>query len=110
MLGEIVIFPLMDLLGIDKRTETCFDKTWGGIRQFFREKLPQLVQVKESCSLQTCSGKEKGNARAILSTSLCCPEAKGKNTKSNSLTVLSLETGEVQQDRLPVAFITSTSD
>ena len=40
MLGEIVIFPLMDLLGIDKRTETCFDKTWSGMRQFFREGAP----------------------------------------------------------------------
>ena len=58
MLREIIIFPLMHLLGIDKHDSSNFERTWNGVRQFFAAKLPQLQQKMEECAT-AATGKER---------------------------------------------------
>ena len=46
--AELVIFPLMDLLGIDKAKKTKRDdRNWIGIHNFFEKTLPKLTEEKE---------------------------------------------------------------
>ena len=48
-LGDIFIFPLMEILGIDSRG-SCVGKSernWAGLRSFFERKLPELKQIRD---------------------------------------------------------------
>ena len=43
IIGEKLIFPYMDLLGIDKAQKVKNpNRNWNGIRNFFKEKIPSL--------------------------------------------------------------------
>ena len=47
-LGFILIFPLMQLLGIDKAKEVKReDRNWTGVREFFRQKIPELKNIRD---------------------------------------------------------------
>ena len=59
MLGDVVILTLMDLLGIDKREENTYDRNWNGLRHFFRDKIPELMRIRDECGSETSSGKER---------------------------------------------------
>ena len=50
--GEIIIFPLMHLLGIDKHDSSNFERTWNGVRQFFAAKLPNYNRKWKNVPLQ----------------------------------------------------------
>ena len=57
MLREIIIFPLMHLLGIDKHDSSNFERTCNRVRQLFAAKLPELPQKMEECAT-AATGKE----------------------------------------------------
>ena len=57
-LGDIVIFPLMDLIGIDKKDVVSTARNWNGVRQFFKDKIPELEKTRDSYASAT-SVKEK---------------------------------------------------
>ena len=47
--GNDIIFPLMELLGIDKnKHKKCKNRTWQGIRQFFNAKIPELITTRDN--------------------------------------------------------------
>lgn len=46
-IGDMVIFPLLNLLGIDRaRSEKRDDRNWVGVRQFFETKLQELQEAE----------------------------------------------------------------
>ncbi|KAK6168582.1 hypothetical protein SNE40_019783 [Patella caerulea] len=48
MLGEWVIFPLMNILGIDdKSSQKNPSRNWEGVRDFFHEKIPELEALRD---------------------------------------------------------------
>ena len=50
-LGFILIFPLMQLLGIDKAKEVKReDRNWTGVREFFRQKIPELKNIRDNAN------------------------------------------------------------
>lgn len=56
-LGDLIIFPLMDLLGIDDKSGVKnTNRNWEGVRNFFREKIPELDKLRAS---PANTGKEK---------------------------------------------------
>ena len=47
-LGNDIIFPLMELLGIDNnKQKKCKNRTWQGIREFYDEKIPTLKATRD---------------------------------------------------------------
>ena len=55
-MGKLVIFPIMELLGIDNKT-TENTKGWLGVRDFFKQKTKELTQRKCDCYLTTGKGR-----------------------------------------------------
>ena len=50
-LGFILIFPLMQLLGIDKAKEVMReDRNWTGVREFFKQKIPELKNIRDNAN------------------------------------------------------------
>ena len=47
----------MDLIGIDKRDVVSTARNWNGVRQFFKNKIPELEKTRDSYASAT-SGKE----------------------------------------------------
>jgi len=47
-LGNDLIFPLMDLLGIDHRGDKM-DRNWHAVRDFYRMKIPELKTKQNEC-------------------------------------------------------------
>lgn len=63
-IGDLVIFPFMDLLGIDEaKAVRRDDRNWEGIRQFFVNKLPELEKVRDDAVNE--DGKKKLLAAVI---------------------------------------------
>ena len=48
-LGDILIFPLMEILGIDSRGSRVgkSERNWAGVRSFFERKVPELKQIRD---------------------------------------------------------------
>ena len=47
-IGFYIIFPLMELLGIDKAYDVKReDRNWSGVREFFKEKIPELERLRD---------------------------------------------------------------
>ena len=48
-LGDIFIFPLMEILGIDSRGSRGGkrERNWAGVRSFFERKVPELKQIRD---------------------------------------------------------------
>ena len=48
-MGDIFIFPLMEILGIDSRGSRVGkrERNWAGVRSFFERKLPELKQIRD---------------------------------------------------------------
>lgn len=58
-IGDMIIFPLMDILGIDKAKQVKRDdRNWSGVHNFFKEKLPLLENQRETLS-KTVECKDK---------------------------------------------------
>ena len=50
-LGNDFIFPLMDILGIDKAKRVKrTDRSWDGLKQFFTHKLTELKKKRDECN------------------------------------------------------------
>ena len=52
-IGEMIIFPTMELLGIDKKITdkqrtTKYDSSWNGVREFFKDKVSQLKEARNN--------------------------------------------------------------
>jgi hypothetical protein len=57
-IGDVLIFPIMDLLGVDDRKLTTDDeRSWNGVRTFFETKIPELRNLKTEKS-QSTLGKD----------------------------------------------------
>ena len=62
-IADLVIFPLMDLLGIDERGKNLKNlRDWYGVRDFFKLKLPEIDDL--------CEQLKSGNGK-IVSTLPC---------------------------------------
>ena len=62
-IGFYLIFPLMELLGIDKSyTVRREDRNWSGVKQFFKKKIPELEKLRDQ-------GKN-GNGEDMLMSSV----------------------------------------
>ena len=49
--ADTIIFPLMEVLGIDQFKDTKnVNRSWKGVRQFFKGKLPELEARSEDLS------------------------------------------------------------
>ena len=48
-LGDIFIFPWMEILGIDSRGRLVdkSERNWAGVCSFFERKLPELKQIRD---------------------------------------------------------------
>ena len=47
-IGLYLIFPLMELLGIDKSSKIRReDRNWAGVREFFKKKIPELEEIRD---------------------------------------------------------------
>jgi len=57
-LGNDLIFPLMDLLGIDHRGDKM-DRNWHAVRDFFRMKIPELKTKQHECRGDSTLGQER---------------------------------------------------
>ena len=57
-IADLVIFPLMDLLGIDERVKNFKNvRDWYGVRDFFKLKLPEIDDLCEQ--LKSGNGKDR---------------------------------------------------
>jgi hypothetical protein len=59
-IGELLIFPLMQLLGIDhqqSRTEMKDGAGWTGVREFFKVKMSEVETLKEQTDTSTGEGR-----------------------------------------------------
>ena len=57
-IADLVIFPLMDLLGIDERGENLKDiRDWYGVKDFFKQKIPEIEEL--SRNLKDGNGKDR---------------------------------------------------
>ena len=66
MIGDLIIFPLMELLGIDKMGEkNKEERTWVGVERFLNNKLSQLDQLMKDLRDPHNSGKDKFKAAVI---------------------------------------------
>ena len=66
MMGDLIIFPLMELLGIDKMGEkNKEERTWVGVEKFLNSKLSQLDQLMKDLKDPHNSGKDKFKAAVI---------------------------------------------
>ena len=61
--GELIIFPLMEVLGIDENKKVKRVRSWKIVREFFQAKLPELKHKRDS--LSEITGKDK-LFRAVL--------------------------------------------
>lgn len=65
MMGDLIIFPLMELLGIDKMGKRNEERTWAGVEKFLNSKLAQLGQLMKEWSDPLKTGKDKFKAAVI---------------------------------------------
>ena len=65
-MGDLIIFPLMELLGIDKMgNKKNKDRTWVGVENFLNSKLAHLDQLMKECNDPLKTGKDKFKAAVI---------------------------------------------
>ena len=65
-MGDLIIFPLMELLGIDKMgKKKNEERTWVGVEKFLNSKLAQLDQLMKEWKDPLKSGKDKFKAAVI---------------------------------------------
>ena len=65
-LGNLVIFPLLEFLGIDKAHEAkSADRSWDGVKVFFEYKMQVVKDLKEAKLKGNCTGLEKLEATVI---------------------------------------------
>ena len=65
-LRSLVIFPLIEFIGIDKAHETkSADKSGNGVKVFFEHKMQVLKDLKEAKLKGNCTGLEKLEATVI---------------------------------------------
>ena len=58
MLGDDIIIPLLNLLGIDDREGEDYERSWNGVKRFFHDKMPYLKE-KSDRLLKYNDGKTK---------------------------------------------------
>ena len=67
-IADVVIFPLMDLLGIDERGKNLKNvRDWYGVRDFFKLKLPEIDDPCEQ--LKSGNGKDRLYSAMLKETS-----------------------------------------
>ena len=66
MMGDFIIFPLMELLGIDKMgKKKNEERTWVGVEKFLNCKLVELEQLMKEWNDPHKSGKDKFKAAVV---------------------------------------------
>ena len=55
-LGNFLIFPFMNLLGIDKQIEKGKSPKWTGVREFFKTKIYEMKRIKADTDTSTGRG------------------------------------------------------
>ena len=66
MMGDLIIFPLMELLGIDKMGKNDKEeRTWIGVEKFLNNKLSELDKLMKDLNNPHNSGKDKFKAAVI---------------------------------------------
>ena len=59
-MADLVIFPMMELLGIDKKgDQRSVDRTWAGVRTFLENKLGELEELMVEKKEHGRSGRDK---------------------------------------------------
>ena len=60
LVGQVMIFPMMELLGLDKKgKENCAKRSWTGVRSFFESKIEELDDMIVKRREQDMNSKEK---------------------------------------------------
>lgn len=58
--GELLIFPIMELFGIDKKgEEKSDDRSWAGAKRFFESKMSELKKQLDNLKSNPKTGKDK---------------------------------------------------
>ena len=63
--GELIIFPLMEFLGIDKTGQKDVDRNWSSAKTFFDHKLFPLKDLQNSIEETNPNGIEKIEAECL---------------------------------------------
>lgn len=58
-MGKIMIFPMMMLLGIDKKGDDKSERSWAGVKKFFEKKMNELNELQAKLKDNSESGKDK---------------------------------------------------
>ena len=56
-MGTFIIFPIMHLLGIDKKVKQGKSSKWTGVREFFKTKLSEMKKMKTEIDTSTGRGR-----------------------------------------------------
>ena len=95
-IADLVIFPLMDLLGIDERGKNLKNvRDWYRVRDFFKLKLPEIDDLCEQ--LKSGNGKDRLYSAMLKKTS----ETLRRQLSAMPFFYDILERDEAQNDELP---------
>ncbi len=66
MMGDLLIFPMMELLGIDKKgDQKNVDRSWAGVKGFLESKLDELEKLMVDKKKDPMCGRDKLEAAVI---------------------------------------------
>ena len=104
-LGDDIIFPLMELLGIDNnRQQLSSSRTWQGIREFYDEKIPTLKATRDI--MKSDESGEKRLYSAVLTEVI---ETLERQLSHMSFFKQSSSTVVINEDKLKLAPLTNST-
>ena len=95
-IADLVIFPLMDLLGIDERGKNLKNvRDWYGVRDFFKLKLPEIDDL--------CEQLKSGNGKDCLYSAMLKEMSETLRRQLSAMPFFYdiLEHDQAQNDKLP---------
>ena len=95
-IADLVIFPLMDLLGIDERGKNLKNvRDWYGVRDFFKLKLPEIDDL--------CEQLKSGNGKDLLYSAMLKETSETLRRQQSAMAFFYdiLEHDEAQNNKLP---------